>query len=280
MESIYNNSKLIIDKIDTLLRNKYGNTQPKKLWENTYIKHQIDKREKGQSFSLQQHIRGMVYSMLSSSISWERVERSIDIKTGAIKAVDDIFHDFDVKYLLKCIPFELVEQIKAIGCAGQSTQKQMNALINDNIPQLQNYEMKYGSIDNYYKNFIIKDRTLKSLVRTLSSFNSENKIKEMGEALTAEYLRNVGYNIAKPDRHITRILGSNCLGFHNKEIVPVYNVFDIVAEIANNSNRKIAETDFILWSYCAKGYGEICTKSKPKCDKCIVKLYCYKAKQP
>lgn len=36
-----------------------------KLWENTYIKRQIDKRNGKGSFSINDHIRAMVYSMLS-----------------------------------------------------------------------------------------------------------------------------------------------------------------------------------------------------------------------
>lgn len=98
----------------------------------------------------------------------------------------------------------------------------------------------------------------------------------MGEALTAEYLRNVGYDISKPDRHIRRILGSKYLGCSECEIVPIFEAFDIVAEIAEELNKSVAEVDYILWSYCAKDYGEICTKNKPKCDICAIKCYCNK----
>ena len=36
-----------------------------KYWNNTYIKHQIDKRNNGETFNINDHIRAMVYSMLS-----------------------------------------------------------------------------------------------------------------------------------------------------------------------------------------------------------------------
>lgn len=100
------------------------------------------------------------------------------------------------------------------------------------------------------------------------------KFAQLGEALTAEYLRNVGYDIAKPDRHICRILGSDILGCSDKKVVPIYEAFDIVAAIANALEKDTAEVDYILWSYCASGYGEICTLKNPKCQYCVAKQIC------
>lgn len=265
-------------RMDEQLRNdlfiKDGVLQEKKLWENTHIKHQIDRRNNGERFSVNDHIRAMVYSMLSSGTKWERVEKSIDIKTGRIISIDEIFHNYDIDYLLQCDPDILADEIKNLGCAGQSTRKQMKALVSKNITTLISLEQEYGSIDSYYQKFIDKDTTLKTLVKQLSDPQSEDKLAEMAEALVAEYLKNVGYDIAKPDRHIRRILGSKILGCSEYEEVPVYEAFDIVAEIAQEMNKPVAEVDYILWSYCADGYGEICTVSKPECNKCVANECC------
>lgn len=270
----------IVVQMDKQLRNDlfYKNDviQEKKLWENTYIKHQIDKRNNGGIFTINDHIRALVYSMLSSGIVWKRVEKGIDIKTGRIKPIDDIFHNYDVDYILQCNPDQLADEIKNLGCASQSTRKQMKALVSQNIYKLIKYEKEYGSIDSYYRKFIEQDKTLKILVEQLADSKSENKFEEMAEALVAEYLKNVGYDIAKPDRHIRRILGSKILGCSEYEEVPVYEAFDIVAEIAQEINKPVAEVDYILWSYCANGYGEICTSKNPKCDKCVAKSVCKK----
>ena len=80
---------------------------------------------------------------------------------------------------------------------------------------------------------------------------------KFGEALITEYLKNVGYDIAKPDRHIRRILGRNILDCSEHENAPAYEAIDIVAAIARQLNRPAAEVDYILWAYCAKNYGEI-----------------------
>lgn len=266
------NAVLLMDKQlreELLIRN--GTVQTKKLWENTYIKKQIDKRENGGTFTVSDHIRAMVYSMLTSGASWNRVEPGIDINTGAITHIDKIFCQYDVDTLLNTDPMLLVEKVKAQTLGTQYIKNQMYALIYVNIRQMLSLEKEYGSIDNFYQHFINADTSLNTLVLVLSTNDSKYKYAQMGEALIAEYLKNVGYDIAKPDRHIRRILGSKVLGCSDNEIVPIYEVFDLVAEIAKATGKQIAEVDYILWSYCANGYGEICTVNKPKCDKCVAK---------
>ena len=164
----------------------------------------------------------------------------------------------------------LVDKVKEQTLGTQYIKNQMVALIGTNIGKMLSLEKEYGSIDNFYQKFIDTDPTLKALVKVLSAEGKPHKYAQMGEALTAEYLKNVGYDIAKPDRHIRRILGSNILGCSDNEIAPIYEAFDLVAEIARATEKRIAEVDYILWSYCANGYGEICTVNKPKCDICVV----------
>ena len=245
---------------------------PKMLWENTFIKHQLDRRKRGGVFALNDHLRAMVYSMLSSGIMWERVEPLTDLETGMIQPLDDLFHQYDPDYAGSCDPLNLCDGIKGLHLASQYTRNQMTALVEVNIPKLKAIEQKYGSIDTYYKKYITIDCNLTRLIRQLSSSDSKDKLAQMGEALTAEYLKNVGYDTAKPDRHIRRILGSKYLACSAKQDVPVYETLDIVAEIANELSKSAAEVDYILWSYCASGYGEICTVKNPKCEICKAKL--------
>ena len=246
----------------------------KKLWENTYVKHQIDKRNRKEPFNLEDHIRGIVYSMLSSNSAWERVNKGIDKQTGRILSVDKIFRNYDVDFILKSSPEEIVKQIKDVGGGSQSIKKQVVALIKSNIPLLQTLEGQYGNIDICYRKYIDVDNTLKILITLLSCPNSQLKMNQMGEALVAEYLRNVGYDIAKPDRHIRRILGRGHLGCSGNEIVPVFEAMDIIKEIADYMGKSVAEIDYILWAYCAKGYGEVCTSRYLKCGRCAIKEYC------
>lgn len=250
--------------------------EPYKLWEENFIRKQIDKRNAGGKFTLTDHIRAMVYSMLSSGNQWANVAKNADSATGCIPAVDEIFYDYDVEKLKQSSAEQLRENIKKIHCGTPSTFNQMKALLSTNIDVLCSLEEKYGAVDTYYQKFIEIDDSLKTLVTVLSADVSVVKLEQMKVALVCEYLRNVGYDIPKPDRHIRRILGSDYLALSDEPIVPEFVAFDIVVALADKMKKPVAEVDYILWSYCAKGYGGICKKTDFPCqsEECTARKYC------
>lgn len=266
----------LVFAMEEQLKNDILKNAPYKWWDNNFIKMQIEKRNKGETFTLKDYIRAMVYSMLSSGSSWDRISRDTDPDTKCIIPVDKVFFDYNTEQLLSQTPEQLKEAVKNIGCGTLSTRKQMEALLSANIPKLSGMERKYGTVDTYYQKFIELDSTLKTLVTALSSLESKDKLVQMDIALVCEYLRNVGYDIPKPDRHLCRILGSDYLAFSNEQTVPPFEVFDIVVKLAEMTGKCNAEVDYILWSYCATEYGEICTVTKPKCNICVAKKYCEK----
>lgn len=269
----------LVFAMEEQLKNDILKDAPYKWWDNNFIKMQIEKRNKGKTFTLKDHIRAMVYSMLSSGSSWDRISRDTDPDTKCIIPIDKVFCDYDIEQLLSQTPEQLKEAVKNIGCGTLSTRKQMEALLSANIPKLLKLEKEYGTVDTYYQKFIELDSTLKTLVTALSSLESKDKLVQMDIALVCEYLRNVGYDIPKPDRHLCRILGSDYLAFSNEQTVPPFEVFDIVVKLAEMTGKCNAEVDYILWSYCADGYGEICKKGHEKCAECVAKEHCVKTKR-
>ncbi len=259
----------LVFAMEKQLKNDILKDSPQKLWDNNFIKKQIERRKKGETFTLKDHIRAMVYSMLSSGSSWDRISKDTDPDTKCMFIVDKVFCNYDTEQLLKHTSEQLKEAVKDIGCGTLSTRKQMEALLSANIPKLLELEKEYRTIDTYYQKFIKLDSTLKTLVTALSSSESKDKMVQMDIALVCEYLRNVGYDIPKPDRHICRILGSDYLAFSSEQTVPPFEVFDIIVKLAEMTGKHNAEVDYILWSYCADGYGEICKKEKPNCDICV-----------
>lgn len=264
----------LIFAMEEQLQNDILKEKPHKLWEENFIKKQIDKRNEGEEFSCTDHIRAMVYSMLSSGNQWAKVSQNTDSITGCIPTVDEIFCNYDVEKLKQYSPEQLKENVKKIYCGTQSTYQQMKALLSLNINILCSLEQKYGRIDTYYQKFIEIDDTLKTLVIVLSTAGSITKLEQMNVALVCEYLRNIGYDIPKPDRHICRILGSEYLSFSDKKDIPPFEAFDIVVKLAELTGKPTAEVDYVLWSYCADGYGGICRKKNAKCEECVAKNYC------
>jgi hypothetical protein len=79
-----------------------------------------------------------------------------------------------------------------------------------------------------------------------SKINSEdegiNFIKTfpyMGDATSYHLAKNIGLEVAKPDRHLIRI--SNALGFKNPN--------DLCKDIATNIQERITLVDLVLWRY-------------------------------
>ncbi len=216
----------------------------------------------------------MVYSMLSSGITWGRVEALSDPDTGTFPEIDQLFHQYDPECLLSSDPDTLAQGIQDLGCASYSTWKQMDALVHTNINRLVKMEKEHGGIDKFYAGFLAERESPAELLPVLAGDSSRWKLAQMGEALVCEYLKNVGYDIAKPDTHIRRILGGKILGCSERETVPPMEAIEIVAAIAKELNKSAAEVDYILWSYCATGFGEVCTAQNPKCQICPVRQFC------
>ena len=61
----------------------------------------------------------------------------------------------------------------------------------------------------------------------------------LGKATSFHLAKNIGIEVAKPDRHLVRI--SNALGFKNPN--------DLCGIIANKVNERISTIDIVLWRY-------------------------------
>lgn len=238
----------------TVMKEKYGDDCKIMFWENTYIKHQIDNRENGKHYTTEEHIKAMVYSMLSNGGKWSKFKEHFNIDTGEIIVVDKIFLGYNPDYILSCNPDDLANNIMGFALGNKSVGAQMRALVFDNVPKLLKFEKEYGSIDNYYNTFIEKDSSLKSLVKNLADDKSGDKMTQMAASLVAEYLRNVGYDLANPNAYMKNVLGRNGLGFSGRKEVPDYEVFDIISETAELIGKCPAEVDYILWLACSENF--------------------------
>ena len=148
-----------------------------------------------------------------------------------------------------------------------STEAQMLVLA-DNIRTFYRIEDEYGSVDAF-----ITSEPADVIALKLSKGSSPYKIKRFGEALAWEYLRTMGIDGAKPDTHLRRFLGSNRMGTGLNDPATVKDVREQVEVLSQKTGLLKAEIDNIIWSFCADGYGEVCTAT-PHCDICPIKEFC------
>lgn len=169
-----------------------------------YILKALRKRQDGYKFSFNDHIRALVYSLLSNQRKWNQIEEHLI-------EIDEIFYNYDKEKILET-SYEYFEiKLRAISCGNRNIHNQMLSL-HENIRTFEKIEKEYGSLDS----FVLSD-TINNIAIKLSTSNSGYKLKQIGFALALEYLRNVGLDVGKQDLHIRRILSIKRLGYSKYE---------------------------------------------------------------
>lgn len=225
----------------------------------------VNARKNGKSFNFEEHLRGFIYAQLSALVSWKKIKENQS-------RLDEIFCNFDRKQLKEKSAEDLINEITAIKCHNPYTTKNQMLSLKANIETFEKIEQEYESLEKF-----ITHSTPSNIIKLLADSNGTYKLKYAGVALVCEYLRNVGIDIIKPDRHMIRILHRlgvlHELGYNPADNYKFAPLFRCCRKLSNLTNLSQVKLDFLLWNYCATGYGEICT-TKPKCEQCIIKEFC------
>lgn len=221
----------------------------------------VEQRKNGKSFSFEEHLRGFIYAQLSALVSWKK------IKDNQTK-LDEIFCNFDHQQLKEKSAKDLINEITAIKCHNPYTTKNQMRSLKSNIETFERIEQDFGSLEKF-----ITHSTPSNIIKLLADSNSTYKIKYMGVPIACEYVRNVGIDIIKPDVHIKRIASADRLNLVTAK--SDYKIIDEFQELSKQIGINQAKMDYLLWNYCSKGYGEICTAT-PKCKECVIRKYCQK----
>ena len=215
-------------------------------------------RESGRAFTLQDHVRGLVFAQLSNQRPWKPIAENRD-------QISAVFLGFDPGKLSAADPTQLVSGLRALRCGNRSDSKQIAALA-ANIRTLRRMEAEFGSVDAFATS--AEPERIAGLLSTTGPY----KLLYVGPALALEYLKNVGIRASKPDVHVRRLLGKNRLGYsdtHPSE----WEAYAIVERLALEAGRNATYLDNLLWLFCADGYGEICGNT-PRCQQCSVAVSC------
>lgn len=219
----------------------------------------VEKRERGEEFTLQDHVRGLILATLSNQRSWGPIAKNLS-------KITEIFHNFNPDELEKVNPKILHQKITAIGCGNRSIGKQL-IVLSENIKKLRYIEKEFGSIDKF-----VASKPAEEIAELLAHPTSAYKLKQIGVALGMEYLRNVGIRGAKPDLHILRICGSERLRIFPQGTTPKQAIA-IFRDFAKEANINSSYLDNLLWIFGAQDYANICS-AKPKCRICGLRENC------
>ena len=234
-------------------------------WEyDSSVDDSVRARANGATFSMSDHIRAMVFALLSNRTPWKRIKRKE-------AQIDQLFDGYDAETIKTTAPEVYIKGIRKEKCGNQNIKKQMTDLAY-NIGVLEYLEEQYGSVDAF-----LTSKEPNEIVTLLSSSkHSKTKLKQMGPALVWEYIRNVGIDGAKPDVHLCRFLGNARMGTSKKAEASIAEVFEQVEKLSEETGLTKAGVDTIIWTFCAQSdekYGEVCT-AKPHCDQCPIREQC------
>lgn len=176
--------------------------------------------------------------------------------------MEEAFHGWNVEWISKLS----AKDIELLAQSGQvlAHRPKLNAVIS-NARIVIGLKSKYGSFGKYLTSF-------KSPI--LRSTELANRFAYLGEVTTEDFLRNIGFDTAKPDRHLTRWL-ERMLAIDSATPGKVLEVIYLIAETAKLSYSKY---DAIMYLFCADrndvlANGGVCGKI-PNCGLCPITALC------
>lgn len=226
---------------------------------NGELVEKVKQREEGIEFSFKEHLRGMIYSLLSNQTNWGR-----NIAPN-LPLIDNIFHDYDVEFLKSEDGGYFESALRRIKCGNRQIARQMRDL-KYNISVLERIVDEYGSLDAF-----VNEQGLSKAIKELAS--GRYKLKNMGKALVSEYLRNVGFNAVKPDKHMKRFFGNDRMGKGTHVPATEKEVFDSCNDIERKTGLSLVLIDEAIWNFCRDSKFQVCGKN-PRCTHCPINEYC------
>jgi endonuclease III len=108
-------------------------------------------------------------------------------------------------------------------------------------------------------------------IELLTDKSSDWKLAGVGVALAAEFLKNLGHDDFKPDRHMLRMLEPHRLNLVSNPSQLEVRRWGL--QIARDMDMPAAQLDQMQWLYCARGYAAVCG-AHPRCGECPLASSC------
>jgi len=220
---------------------------------------QLKKRTDKEAFSDNDIFEGMLYAVLSNATAWKKVKEIL----GRLPSKFDNFSlaayaDKDNDHVNNLVSWFKDEK------KGSMTLRKGLRRLTEAAQRLQDWSVEHGSADNYF-DAVLREANQDRIraVALLGTAGTDFKLSGMGIPLAAEAMKNIGYDVAKPDRHICRALG--CFGlvsYRNwadqspkqapitsiEEQIETMRVIEVWGKLID---RPAAYVDQVIWLLCS-----------------------------
>ena len=165
----------------------------------------IKNRNSGKRWADDEIQEGLVRAVLSSNTDWAKIE-------GVLPELNGLFGNFSLSFYAQLTTEEIdrifVPWFKSRKAASMTLGKDLKNLIKTS-QKLKRWSESNGSAEHYFTDLYRKcSNDAKRVALKIGLPESEYKLPALGVPIAAETLRNIGFDLAKPDRHILRAAGS------------------------------------------------------------------------
>ncbi len=172
----------------------------------------VEARTAGREWSDEDTFRGLLLAVLSNNMDWPKVER---LQTD----LSELFSGFDLTSYAEFPQRDIADRFLPWLLerkANSATLEKDLVNLASTARLLSEHSRLHGKAESYFTSLIRQfDGDPKQAALCLGS-RSEYKLPAFGVALAAEALKNLGYDVARPDRHVARAVASfGLVHFHN-----------------------------------------------------------------
>ena len=221
----------------------------------------VEARARGKGWSDDEVFKGLLLAVLSSNTDWSKIERlQADLAEPFAGFSLDSYAELPACEVgERILPWFLERKAGSV-----SLERSLVSLIGA-ARRLSEHSRVHGTAENYFTSLVRRlDGDAKQAALHLGSPGSD-KLPAFGVPLAAEALKNLGFDVAKPDRHIKRAVASFGLipvvtrPDRTGRAAPSFSsrtsqlaVMGAVQDIAEAAGRPVVMVDNAIWLLCAK----------------------------
>ena len=222
----------------------------------------VEDRSEGRVWSDDQVFEAVLRAVLSSNTVWSKVER-------VLADLSELFDNFSLEAYAghstteidnRFVPWFQGRKAGSMSLRGGLVNLARAARI------LLRHSDRHGSADDYFTSLVHQCAGDPKQAAIRLGSEGEHKLPSLGVALAAEALKNLGYDVAKPDRHLMRAVGSFGLVRFNRwkpadgrwgspksqSGKKLLQVMTVVEQIADTAERPVVFVDNAIWLLCAR----------------------------
>ncbi len=221
----------------------------------------VERREDGSHWDDDQVFEALLRAVLSNNTDWAKVER-------VLPELRDTFSGFSLRQYAETNDQDVDRRISWFKHrnAGSMTLRRSLVDLAKTSRILRDWSTKHGCAEHY---FLVVMRSSeddpKRAAIALGDNGSGKKLPGLGVPLAAESLRNMGFDVSKPDRHLCRAMGSFGLVRFRKwpdragtkppsaTSSEMLETMTIVERMAKIIGERPTFVDNAVWLLCCKG---------------------------